>query len=262
MQTARYLYAGVGGHRQDALGPIGLDGAQVYLVAHRDISVAVHDCPARPYTSGDTEAVKAWVLVHQGVIDQMMARYGTVLPMGFNTIVQGDEDLTDGEARSATVRIAGWLEENRDAFVSRLQALEGRREYGVQVFHDYRAMLDHAAQTEDLRRLADGVAARGKGTAYLLQSGLDRKIREEAERRADALVCEIIGLLRQVCADLVVDKVHRADGEERMLINLSVLLQSDRETELGEVLENLSKRPGLRVRFTGPWAPFSFVETI
>lgn len=254
-QSARYLYGVVGGHREERFGPIGLEGAEVYLVPHRDISVAVHDCSASPYTSDDSGDVKAWVLVHQRVIDEMMARYGTVLPMGFNTIVQG------AETEDTTDRIAGWLEENRDAFARKLQKLEGRREYGVQVFYGLRAMLEQAAGTQDLRRLADDVAARGKGAAYLLQSKLDRKIREEATRMAGSLASEVIDLLRQVCADLVVDKVHRTDGEERMLMNLSLLLEIDREGELGELLEDLSSRPELRVRFTGPWAPYSFVGT-
>ncbi len=46
-----------------------------------------------------------------------------------------------------------------------------------------------------------------------------------------------------------------------MIMNLSCLVHKDRVVELGKELEKIEMNDGVSVRFSGPWAPFSFVTS-
>jgi hypothetical protein len=49
------------------------------------------------------------------------------------------------------------------------------------------------------------------------------------------------------------------DGRTRR--TLTVLARASRESELGETLESLADQPGVEIRFTGPWPPYSFAPS-
>jgi hypothetical protein len=44
------------------------------------------------------------------------------------------------------------------------------------------------------------------------------------------------------------------------MASYSCLVHKNNVDRLGEVLEGINSLQGFRVRFTGPWAPFSFVD--
>ena len=43
-----------------------------------------------------------------------------------------------------------------------------------------------------------------------------------------------------------------------MVLNLSLLVARLAVAPIGEYLERVSQEPGVEVRFTGPWPPYSF----
>ena len=94
-EEGRYIYCVVDCGEKTSLGEIGIEGKEVYAIPYRDIGAVVHDCPAQPYRSDDQEAVKAWVMTHQKVVDAAWGRWGTVLPLSFDTIIKGE---TEGSA--------------------------------------------------------------------------------------------------------------------------------------------------------------------
>ena len=71
-----------------SLGAIGIDGREVTAIGFDHICVAVHTCNAQPYESPDPEMVASWVVAHHRVVDAAWSRYGTVLPLTFNTIIK------------------------------------------------------------------------------------------------------------------------------------------------------------------------------
>jgi hypothetical protein len=255
-EDGRYLYGIVAGSHADALGAIGLDGAAVFLVPAGEFSAVVHDCATSPYDSQDADRVHAWVLAHQEVVDAALTRYGNALPMGFNTIVARTA------SEDAETRLLAWLEENRASLVEQLGRLEGRREYGVQIFYELSTMMEKAAHCEEVRRFQAELAAKGKGAAYVFKSKLEKKLREEVDRLTRATATEYLELFRAHTDDLVADKAKDGARDAPMLMNLSVLLPADGVTGFGHLLEQVNEQPGLRVRFTGPWAPYSFVRPL
>ena len=88
-----YLYSIADGADTMDLGPVGLDGNRVYAIPFGDLSAVVHDCKADPYQSDDRNKVKEWVLTHQKVVDAALEKFGTVIPMGFDTIISGKGDV-------------------------------------------------------------------------------------------------------------------------------------------------------------------------
>jgi hypothetical protein len=42
---------------------------------------------------------------------------------------------------------------------------------------------------------------------------------------------------------------------------VAVLVRAEHESTVGDRLEDLASRPGVEVRFTGPWPPYSFAPS-
>ena len=128
--SARYLYCVLpaDGAASAVCAP-ALDGGPVLSIRHRDIAALTHVCAPEPYQGSETE-VCGWIAAHNAVIEEAWKSAGTVLPMSFDVIVRGDS------GHSAEANVAGWLEEHHAALRSRLEALRGRVEVGVQILRD------------------------------------------------------------------------------------------------------------------------------
>ena len=47
-----------------------------------------------------------------------------------------------------------------------------------------------------------------------------------------------------------------------MIANVSLLVADDRVQEIGAILHEVGEEPGVEVRFTGPWPPYTFATTV
>ncbi len=84
----RYVYGITAGGKEVKLGPIGIDGSEVYTIAYQDLGAIVHNCPTEPYQSSDDETVKGWVKTHQSVLDTAKEQFKIIIPLGFDTILK------------------------------------------------------------------------------------------------------------------------------------------------------------------------------
>ena len=121
------------GDKEVRLGPIGIEGSEVYTITYEDISAIVHNCSTEPYQSSDDETVKNWVSTHQSVLDAAGERLGIVIPLGFDTILQPKDDATPPEQV-----VKEWLKEDYDRLREVMRKIEGKDEYGVQVSYEPR----------------------------------------------------------------------------------------------------------------------------
>lgn len=250
----RYVYCVAAARAAAGLGPIGITGSQVRALACDDIAALVHDCPAEPYQSADRAIVQEWVLAHQRVVDAAWDKFGTVLPFTFDTIVQGE---TGAEADGAVVR---WLLEEHDVLKRRLDQLEGRAEYGVQVLWETAIILDELSRADPaVVQLTAELQTKQAGTAYLYRQRLDSLLRQGTLERARACYTELYERIRPYVDDVRVGKTRKAEAGCQMIMNLSCLVHRDNYGRLGRELDGISHQPGFSVRFTGPWPPYSFV---
>jgi len=256
----RYLYCvGDSGERND-LGKIGLDGKEVYTVPFFDLCAVVHNCPSELYKSEDKEVVKRWVITHERVVEVAWERFGTVLPVSFDTIIKGEKDKSPEE------NIKNWLKGNYANLKEKMDKIRGKAEYGVQIFWDPKFIADEITKTtQEIKNLNQGLKTKPKGMAYMLKHKLENLLKKEMEKKVELCFKDFYARIRKCVFEIRVEKTKKisagsiGDEEKQMLMNLSCLVDKKKSKELGEELEKINEEEGFAVRFTGPWPPYSFV---
>jgi len=255
LMNGRYLYCIVKGSENVDFGRIGIEDNEVYTIPYSDLCAVVHGCPAAPYQSEDQEVVKHWVVKHQEVVDEAWERFGTVIPIGFDTIIQGNEVAGPEENMKA------WLKEDYENLKAKMEKVRGRAEYGVQVFWDAKVMAQKITEESlEVKQLEEEVKSKPRGLAYMYRQKLEGLLRKEIEDRADRYFKEFYEKITPHADDIRVEKTKKTEDEdEQMLLNLSCLLPKEGSKGLGEELEKIDALEGFSVRYTGPWPPYSFV---
>ena len=251
----RYLYCIADTGEAVSLGNIGIEENEVYSIPYKDLCAVVHNCPARPYESKDKEIVKGWVLSHQKVVDAAWERFGTVIPIGFDTIVQGHAAVDPEE------NMKKWLKDDYDNLKAKMEKVRDRAEYGVQLFWDRKTIAQKIGdESPEIKALNEEIKSKPKGIAYMYRQKLEALLRKEIEDRADRYFKEFYAKITPHADDIRVEKTKKTEDEEKqMLMNLSCLLPKKGSKGLGEELEKIDALEGFSVRYTGPWPPYSFV---
>jgi hypothetical protein len=254
ISEARYLYCVADGGEEANLGKIGLEGKEVYTIPFVDLCAVVHNCPSEPYRSDDNKVVKGWIINHEKVMEVAWERFGTVLPLAFDTIIKGEGDISPEE------NIKNWLKEDYVNLKERMNKIRGKAEYGVQIFWDPEFIADEIAKdNEEIKNLNEEIKSKPKGMAYMLKRKLENLLKKEMEKKADICFKDFYTRIRK-CVDVIrVEKTKKIDEKKQMLIDLSCLVDKEKSKELGEELEKINMEEGFSVRFTGPWPPYSFV---
>ena len=251
----RYIYGVAASTGSVSLGPIGIGGNDVYTIPYEGFCAIAHSCPAEPYQSGDEETVKKWVTTHQGVLDEAKKVFGTVIPMGFDTILRSKDD-----AISPDQVVKDWLKEDSERLQSVMDKIQGRDEYGVQIFYASRVIAKKISdESQEIRKIREEMSAKSPGTAYLYKQKVERAVKAEIERLANDWFTDLYARVKRHCDDIVVEKTRKADRNKVMLLNLSCLVARERMDNLGEELEKINNMEGFSVHFSGPWPPYSFV---
>jgi len=251
----RYIYGVAASGRAVSLGPIGIGGSEVYTIPCGGFCAIVHSCPAEPYQSADEDTVKQWVKIHQGVLDEAKKELGTIVPMGFDTILQSKED-----AVSPDQIVRDWLKEDSERLQSLMEKIRDRDEYGVQIFYTPRVIANTISEeNQEIRKIKEEMASKSPGAAYLYKQKVEKAVKAEIERLASSWFKDFYARVKHYCDDIVIEKTKRADGDRVMLVNLSCLVARERVDNLGEELEKINNTEGFSVHFSGPWPPYSFV---
>lgn len=252
-----YLYCLGDDVVEASFGNIGIERNTVYTIPHKDISAVVHRCSPEPYKSEDDQRVKEWVMAHQSVVDAAWAKFSTVLPIGFDTIIKSSG------AVSAEENLKKWLEENCQKLRENLNRVRGRAEVGVQIFWNAKVMAQSLMETdEEIKKLSQEMKEKPPGLAYFHKQKIEKALRDGLEGKADGYFKDFYSRIRKYADDIRVEKTKRGGGDKQMIMNLSVLIQKDKIRMLGEELAKIKEMEGIDVRFTGPWPPYSFVTQV
>jgi Gas vesicle synthesis protein GvpL/GvpF len=227
----------------------GVGGAHVHPVEECGLTAV-----ASPVSLGEfgEEALKrnledlgwleATARAHHGVVDAAAARAVTV-PLGLATVYRSEE------------RVRQALRERHEEFAEALSRIIGRTEWGVKIYADL-ARAASGGEPED-----QGETSR-PGTSYLRRRGVQRRSEEEA-RREVLMVAERID--DELCDLAATRRLHRPQdpqlsGERGwMILNAAYLVDDERAEEFRTAVARLAaERPDIRMRLTGPWAPYSF----
>ena len=249
----RYVYCIAEAGEVLNFGDIGIDDNEVYTIPYDSLCVVVHNCPIEPYSSGDKDVVCRWVINHQRVVEAALDRFGTVLPMSFDTIIQGTDE------GSAEDNIQKWLVEKAEDIKNNLDRVRGKEEYGVQVFWEPNTIAGVISQTnQEIGKLEEEIKSTSKGLAYMYKQRLEKLLKQEMGKEAENYFKDYYHRIEGCVSELKVEKT-KTEVDKQMLINFSCLVGKEKTEPLSDELESINKTDGFLVRFTGPWPPYSFV---
>lgn len=252
--AGRYLYSVARTRDEVQFGDIGIEERPVYTVAFQDVAAVVHSCEPVPYDTRDKKLAEEWILEHNYVIDQATKMFGTVLPFSFDAMVRGDDEA-----------VRGWLKENYEMLSIELCRVEEKDEYTVQIFYNDLKLKSRLLESDpDLLALKEKIAGMSPGKAYLLNRNLEIKLKDglssELIRLSAQFGQKIQGLADEIRADERKTWVPDKYMDLKMLASFSCLVHHDKIDGLGQALDEINNMDGFAVRFTGPWAPFSFTD--
>ncbi|SDC67054.1 GvpL/GvpF family gas vesicle protein [Streptomyces prasinopilosus] len=264
--TALYVYALLPDRPDAADGVTGIDGRPLRLVRVPGTSVAalVHDAAPTPLEGGDDQ-VRRWVEEQSRAVDTVWERTGSVLPMTFNVLVAAEPSPGDGDAagpaagRSAEQRLVEWVTEQAADIGGQLENLAGRCELRVDITVDRTAATAGGAGEDAPEGGPDGLSP---GMRRLMAKQREHRARATAGQLADTLHAETRQRLLAVAEDYR-DRgpTHRVAGETDVLCAALLVRREDIDA-VGTVLTELrARQPAVRVRFLGPWPPYSFIDT-
>lgn len=235
------------------IGLVGMEAEKVFLLSEDGLSAVVQRCRLEPYESAEGEQVKLWVQTHQSVVDSAQEAFGTILPFGFDTIIKPMDGIEAAEV------LRKWLREESTSLTKKMARIEGKREYGIQVFYAPAKLIEKAIKdSKEVRDLREEMELKSPGAAFMLRQKVETAVRREMEQEAEDRLQEFLALIKAVVDDIRVEKNKKGDREQVMLLNLSVLVGDD--AALRQVLDGIAAQEAFSIRFTGPWPPYSFVS--
>lgn len=282
--TGVYLYGVARGLNPAALGRArGVAGAPVRGVLAGGLTALVSTVALAEYGEAALRAnledlawLEATARAHHDVVDQA-ARAAPTAPVRIATIYRDD------------ARVAEVLAAQGDRFTGILDLISGRSEWGVKAYAAPEVMRGDTPATADTAGGTDpggGLAPRaepltgpkpatpsgssgspggGVGTAYL------RRRQEERRRRANAgrRVSEQAGAVHAELADHAVASRHHPPQDPRLsgrpgaqILNAAYLLDEEQVEGFLAVTRAAGERlAGIEVEVTGPWPPYSFIDT-
>lgn len=244
MTKARYLYCIARKNGREVNLGKGVQGEEVRIIQVSDLIAAIHDCEPEPYETKKEAKAKQWVKQHQSIIEEVEDKFGTVIPFGFDMIFKNEENLL------------GFLEKNEKKIKSKLKKLRGKEEFGVRIF--YKESWEKDMKREMKRNLGDSGNNLSKGKKYFAQKGQEKKVKKGLREKLKDRYKEFYRKIKEPSSDLVAEDAE----EERELARFSCLLSTDKIQELSSVLDDIKETEGFKVRFTGPWPPYSFVKDL
>lgn len=259
VNDGRYLYCLVQNPGGATLDSQGIEENEVHIIDVDGIGAVVHNC-SRLYDSADIDEIEGWLLSHQEVIDTAAAQFGTPLPFQFDVILEGGDE-----------QVHTWLENNHERISRLLADFEDLWEYRVHVLQE-RSVLEEQLAEEDsrLQELKNQQAQSSEGEAFLVEKQYDQRLQEVIHNHRNNLTDDLLTDLATIGTE-VEEQSPEPDAQiltndtaddKSWLARIAVLADQTNETEIGDRLDILADNPGIEVRFTGPWPPYSFTPSL
>ena len=181
------------------------------------------------------------LLAHQRVVERVMA-CTPVLPVRFATVAPD---------RAGIERC---LKTGSTDFAAAFETLQGKTQFEIQVTWALEAVFAEIAQEPEVLELK--AAATAGEPARDASARLGARVKASLERRRSDLGEALAGALRAATVDVVTNP----PVDDRMVLNATVLIDSQREDALDRCLEGLDAAHGGRLTFrcVGPLPPHGF----
>ena len=237
MEEGKYIYSIIGETKDRRFGSAGINNREVSFVHYKDIAAVVSNTPVINFDRLDKKELMRHIATHQQVNEEVMKDYD-VVPMAFGIIAPSLDEV---------MRI---LEKAYLQFKTAFKNITGKAEFVVQVWWNPQKILEDLANTNNRQK--------EKETSNGVKLKLGKLIQKEAEIQREAFINDIHAFLRNLCLDSTLNKLVA----DEMLVNLSLLIEKAKESELDKKMQELGKKyeGKLRFKYIGPMPPYSFVK--
>ena len=262
---ALYLYC-IG--ESDMLAPFlkaDLPGAiesdvRIEMVADSGLGAILSAVPIADYGEnaleerlGNASWAAVRVMRHQQVVEHF-ARRASVIPLRFGTIYLRRD------------RVEQMLAENGAEFLSIIERLRGREEWGVNVYVTRATLMEvMTTLSPRLRELAEQAEAASPGQAYLLRKKIEALRTDEARveiKRATSGIERELATFSDGASRLRVMKDETAEQGE-VAAKLAFLVSRARFDEFRVAAETMAEKyaaSGFKLELTGPWPAYNFAD--
>ena len=257
----RYIYCVIDSDVPDSFGPMGIDGqSEVFAVPHNGIAAVVSATSREKL-----EISRGNALAHQRVMEAVMQRGHTLLPVRFNTIAEDK-----GKSTAAKRIIDRVLVARRDEILGLLTTMRPLVEVGVKglwtnmeaVFRD---IVASSPEIQSLRKKllassATAAAPGGRQTNVTGQIKLGERVKQALEARKCGTEAALMGRLTPMVTDF---RRNKTFGDP-MFANLALLVDKSRQNDVVAALSAFeAKQAGqVKLRCVGPLPPCNFLELV
>lgn len=240
--------------------PTAIEGeGHLELIEEQGLAAVVSRVRLKDY---DEEALQdhladaSWMALramrHEGVVGYF-AKRASIVPLRFGVI------YLDGDG------VRKMLAERVSELRAAIERLDGREEWGVNVFCDRKALMDSIASLSPrLRELNEQADKSSPGQAYLVRKKMDSMRKDEARAEVKRTVERIEGkLVKQSEGSARLRLLKDEAGEHGELVGkLAFLVERKSFDEFRRAAEQLAGEyndAGFRLELTGPWPAYNFV---
>ncbi len=256
----RYIYCLVDCDAPAGFGPMGIEGnLEVFAVVHDGIAVVVSAT-----SQEKLEISRGNALAHQRVMEAVMQRGHTVLPVKFNTIAE------DKGSKSAEERIVNHvLVGRRKEILGLLSTMRPLVEVGVKgLWTDmeavFRDIVEGSQEIQSFRKKllatsGPGAARRG-GANMTVQIKLGEMVKKALEARKMDMETALMGRLAPLAKDF---RKNKTFGDP-MFANLALLVEKSRQNDVEAALSafEVEQAGHAKLRCVGPLPPCNFLELV
>jgi hypothetical protein len=219
----------------------GLDGAPLRTVVCGAVAAVVADVAVeRP------PGRRADLMAHSRVVDALAADL-VLVPVQFGSLLPDDESVVED-----------FLRPNEARFLEPLEALAGRTHFPLgATYHEDTALAEIVQADPEIADLRRRTRDLSDDEGYSLRVRLGELVSKamEHKREDDAAV------LLDAVAPYVAAQVPRTGGGLDHVLDVALLVDDERRSELEQHLESLAEavHERIRLRLMGPMAPYDFV---
>jgi hypothetical protein len=163
--------------------------------------------------------------------------------------------------------LLGALADRANHIRAELERLAGRREWNLKAAYDKAELGRHGSEVSDeLRRMDAEIEAAAPGRRYLLERRRADVLKREVGVSARRLANGLLDGLRPMAEAVHVLPLPAAGAEGGTVVLAAALLvrreaEAKLRAEAGRRIGELEAL-GMQVSFSGPWAPYRFLETV
>lgn len=244
-KEGKYIYCIVSMSQERNFGPIGLKDEEVLTLGYNDLSMIVSSHPMNNLVVSRKNMIS-----HEKVIEAVMKEFSSVLPVRFGTIASSAD-----EARNL-------LDRRHREFKTALSNFDHKIELGVKGLWKNMKVIykEITEENKEIKKMKARLQkdSRKKNTQAKIEIG---KMVEEALARKKKK--EALNIVEALAGPAVDYRLNKTIGDQ-VFLNASFLVDTGREKEFDNIMDDLSQDYKERVKFkyAGPLPIFNFVDIV